>query len=97
MSEFKGTPGVWNFDPEMSEDDYYHIEIYSKDNSRVIGNVCDIDDAKLISAAPELLEALLRVRAQLDQAGVSPVAGSMNPVEDNYAFINQVIAKALGE
>jgi len=54
-------------------------------------------NALLMVTAPELLEALLRIRAQFDQAGISPVEGSLNPVEDNYAFINAVIAKALGE
>ena len=51
----------------------------------------------LIAAAPELLEACLRIQAQFRQAGIASVAGSLNPIEDNAAQIDAVILKALGQ
>lgn len=54
-------------------------------------------NAKLIAAAPELLEACLRIQAQLRQAGITSVAGSLNPAQDSAAQIDSAILKALGE
>jgi len=104
VSEFKGTMGPWEKDRNNTHTGQiatvHHclnndwVEIWSpnwpEDEEAQEAN------ANLIAAAPELLEALLRVRAQFDQAGISPVKGALNPVENNYAFINSVIAKALG-
>lgn len=53
--------------------------------------------AKLICAAPELLEACLRIQAQFRQAGVESKAGSLNPIEDSAAQIDAAISKALGQ
>lgn len=94
MKELKHEPGPWVLGGCSGR------MITTPDGYVGDGFIADVDtlaNARLIAAAPELLEALLRVRAQFDQAGYSPVAGSLNPVEDNYAFINSVIAKALGE
>lgn len=54
-------------------------------------------NANLIAAAPELLEACLRIQSQFRQAGVKPKAGSLNPIEDNAAQIDAAIDKALGQ
>lgn len=93
------TKGQWHYSYDNdsgNEDDFFH-EFFSIGSSHGhIGEIEKEEDARLVVAAPELLEALLRVRAQFDQAGISPVEGSLNPVENNYAFINSVIAKALG-
>ena len=54
-------------------------------------------NANLIAAAPELLEACLRLQAQFRQAGIESKAGSLNPIEDNAAQIDAVILKAWGQ
>lgn len=53
--------------------------------------------ASMFAAAPELLEACLRIQAQLSQAGVASVAGSLNPAEDAASQIDAAIKKALGQ
>lgn len=65
------------------------------------GNGCPegevMANATLATAAPELLEACLRIQAQFRQAGIESKAGSLNPIEDNAAQIDAVILKALGQ
>jgi hypothetical protein len=102
MKDFKGTPGPWQIlkdDGELKVIQKGSIEKGSgwRSYRPVCEEVFGTEDATLIAAAPDLLEALLRVRAQFSQAGFSPIAGSLNPVEDNFAFINSAIDKALGE
>lgn len=104
MSESKFTPGPWRAIKNSS-----YIEISSEHGG--IGDACmsghafDGGDcfgdtatanANLIAAAPELLEACLRIQAQFRQAGVESKAGSLNPIEDNAAQVDAVIFKALG-
>ena len=50
MKEFKGTPGLWHYDDELGG-------IYSK-GGQFVCDVTDKNNANLIAAAPELLEAL---------------------------------------
>jgi len=90
MKEFKGTKGPWIVRNRLTS-----IDVQMKGDE--IQDIGKIEDAYLIAAAPDLLEALLRTRAQYMQAGIDAIPGSLNPVEDNHDFINAAIAKALGE
>lgn len=101
MSEFKGASGPWSFHEEDGEGG----QIVVADNGDVVCVVGsymtsveeDFANGPLIAAAPELLEACLRIQAQFRQAGIASVAGSLNPIEDNAAQIDAVILKALGQ
>ena len=50
MKEFQGTPGPWHYDDELGG-------VYSK-GGQFVCDVTDKNNANLIAAAPELLEAL---------------------------------------
>lgn len=52
---------------------------------------------QLIAAAPELLEACLRMRNQLYAAGYEAEAGSIHPTKCLLAQVEDAIAKALGQ
>ncbi|MBN1085590.1 hypothetical protein JNO12_12650 [Erwinia aphidicola] len=97
----KFTPGPWKVNEigqHWNNKSLTHLEVtFGAYGECVCDTVYLRGDANLIAAAPDLIEALLRVRAQFSQAGISPIAGSLNPVEDNFAFINSAIDKALGE
>lgn len=109
MKEFKGTPSPWvrcKGSPKIIMSGYvfnvsegYLIgSVFGNDNSGFYANEDEAEaNARLIAAAPDLLEALLRTKAQYMQAGIDAVEGSLNPVENNHAFINAAISKALGE
>nr|WP_154927747.1 hypothetical protein [Pantoea agglomerans] len=105
MSEFKGTPGPWEV-----EDNTCYFSIESEGGG--IGDVCmsghvfDGGDclgstskanAYLIAAAPELLEACLRMRNQLQATGYEAEKGSLNPTKCLLAQVEEAISKALGQ
>ncbi|MGX9249690.1 hypothetical protein ACWXWI_02000 [Pantoea ananatis] len=54
-------------------------------------------NSHLIAAAPELLEACLRMRNQLYAAGYEPEENSLNPTKCLLAQVEFAIAKALGQ
>lgn len=54
-------------------------------------------DMALIAAAPELLEACLRMRNQLYAAGYEAEKGSMNPTKCLLAQVEEAIERALGQ
>lgn len=88
MSGFKGKPGPWHWEGKVlcnSE----HI---------VGGDGWAFNDAdkRLIAAAPELLEACLRMRNQLYAAGYEAEKDSLNPTKCLLAQVESAIAKALG-
>jgi len=66
MTEFKGTSGPWKVDKELSSrSGEWLISKDAGSRGRGIaiaetrsGTGCELDDARLIAAAPELLEAL---------------------------------------
>lgn len=96
MSNFKGTTGRWFVDNDG--------DVSSDERCEIVAGVAgcepseeDKANARLIAAAPELLEACLRIQAQFRQAGLESKAGSLNPIEDNAAQIDAVILKALGQ
>ncbi|AXH43461.1 hypothetical protein MZUP3_470 [Erwinia phage vB_EhrS_49] len=106
MSEFKGTPGPW--ERGGGENGGGELLVYC--NNSLGSAICDatshysvfdkrtkIANLDLMAAAPDLLEACLRIQAQFRQAGITSVAGSVNPAEDSSAQIDAAILKALGE
>lgn len=95
MKQFKGTPGEWN------AGEYYahsgacnisvggfslawvgHGNVYPHPN--LIKDICE-SNAKLMAAAPDLLEALIAVVRVADRA------------TDEFDMAREAIAKALGE
>lgn len=97
MKQFKGTQGEWGHSGRL-------IGVVSRDDDQSYGMVCDdfayvdfidgiteICNAKLIAAAPELLEAL-----QLCEKILSEIPLTVDKVED-LLFTREAIAKALGE
>jgi hypothetical protein len=92
MSAFKGTPVPWYLDGEG-------VRALVRDASGVIVAVRhrmpghkNETNMRLISAAPELLEALLDARKQLEQ-----YEEALNGEDYNSPRINAAIAKATGE
>ncbi len=101
MEGFKGTQGPWKVNTigqHWNNKSLTHIEVtFGEDGECVCDTVYQMADANLIAAAPDLLEACLRIQAQFSQAGVASVAGSLNPAEDAAAQIDAAIKKALGQ
>lgn len=107
--EQKHTPGPWYAVPNSSFIDiatapgcYSGKTIadtcssgYSFDNGDCINDETTVANAKLIAAAPELLEVCLRARSHLFAAGYEPEEGSMNPNACLLAQLINVIDKAL--
>lgn len=62
MKEFKGTPGPWSVNvigQHWNNKSLTHIEVtFGQDGECICDTVYNPSDAKLISAAPDLLEAL---------------------------------------
>lgn len=83
MKEFKGTPGPWSVNHH-----YNWIESENADRVVIVGSQDFSDnDANLIAAAPELLEALQDALHCYDKHGEYP----------EWDFARQAIKKALGE
>lgn len=104
MNEFKGTPGPWEIKPEEVDRPYIRIRGTRLGGRFKVANVLSPDydgvhhreadetraNARLIAAAPELLEALTTT---LDEIG--HWLSQQNPGLKEK--IDSVVAKALGE
>ena len=101
MKEFKGTPGPWvvnEIGQHWNNKALTHLEItFGEDGECICDTVYQREDANLIAAAPELLEACMRIRNQLYAAGYEAERGSLNPTRCLLNQIEEAINKALGE
>ena len=105
MSQAKHTPGPWEFEPSTPEDGVRCVFIFGakcKDGYRPeIGAVYGPQDAKafadarLIAAAPDLLDALGTLLNRLEGIGGEHVTG-MEGVDADLMKANAAIAKATG-
>ncbi|NWA63016.1 hypothetical protein HX773_19095 [Pantoea sp. B9002] len=99
MSEFRGTLGEWsafygsNGTLILNDEDECIASIGGRETTHEENDF----NAKLIAAAPHMLEALKRAQAQFWQAGIKADANSLNPIEELAARIDVVISKALGQ
>ncbi len=101
---FKGTPGPWERDQFGNVihgpiDGWGRKESVRVSGVALPGRVTPEYEAntQLVAAAPELLEACLRMRNQLYAAGYEAEAGSMHPTKCLLAQVEAAIAKALGQ
>lgn len=92
MTQFKGTPGPWRVNTigeHWNNPTLVHLEVtYGTDGECVCDTVYRCEDADLIAAAPELLEAL------------ETLVVFTTPTKRNAAVLNKAyaaIAKATGE
>lgn len=92
MTQFKGTPGPWRVNTigeYWNNPTLVHLEVtYGTDGECVCDTVYRREDADLIAAAPELLEAL------------ETLVVFTTPTKRNAAVLNKAyaaIAKATGE
>ena len=86
MTLKKHTPGPWTIQQELDGGPWYSIN-----STEEYGWVCQVPrpnhpDARLIAAAPEMLEALKVAREMLEE---------MRPHSDGLAQVRGAIAKAL--
>ena len=99
MDKFKGTPGPWSVNvigQHWNNKSLKHIEVtFGEDGECICDTVYSPDDAQLIAAAPDLLEALqkLRVYAE-DVCGACP---DDCHEEHPLMMASYVIDKALGK
>lgn len=89
MNTHATTKWTWEYSNDTGPDDDYFVEFYEIRNEKheLIGSAEDADDARLIAAAPELLEVLKYVRAVLPQDRWA---------DDAKKMIDAAIAKAEG-
>jgi hypothetical protein len=111
-SAAKHTPGTWAYDETtlsicrliVSVEDVKAFHVFPKtDEGHAIAYVpCDVDrkeqeaNARLITAAPDLLVLAKAIREQFPLAGVGSCKGSDNPLEDLLARAEAAIARAEG-
>ena len=99
MSGFKGMPGPWRAVDKRPYSDGFSI-FSGNQYVAFVGDSDGVTDylsnANLIAAAPELLEACLRMRNQLYAAGYEAEKDSLNPTKCLLAQVESAIAKALG-
>lgn len=103
--QFKGTPGPWEWagitQVATGRGHYY---IVPKNNPNADSAIAKStfggmskEDAQLIAAAPELLEALIRTQDIFDAAHALPKQEIIDRMHKEYDVVNTAIHKALGE
>src|SRR5690606_13914489 len=106
MSAFKGTPGPWEASDDLiqcADPDMAIGSVFPCDRDKIAygtgfayGEVTKAN-ARLIAAAPDLLEVAQRSADALRSAGIEPRATSDNPLEWLLHQTEAAIAKATGE
>ena len=99
MKEFKGTPGPWvvnDIGQHWNNKALAHLEItFGEDGGCICDTVYQREDANLIAAAPELLEALRQLRDYVED--VCAVSSSDCDKEHPLMLATAAINKALRE
>ncbi|MBN6350370.1 hypothetical protein JZM10_02675 [Providencia rettgeri] len=85
--EFKHTPAPWDLNKRQDG-----FNIVDGDNSGFVAHVPKQDNAHLIAAAPELLEALIELTESAKQA-----IDGLGDLSDAIDTAKAAIAKALGQ
>ncbi len=75
MSKLKHTPGPWEWEQTERVDTGLDVIIISE-GAKGVGWVYNIDDARLISAAPEMLEYLVK-QAKFEMLETDGVPGEL--------------------
>ena len=97
MSETKHTPGPWVVKSARSGfyvESQFDVIVESLDEYGRYGAIDDEANARLIAAAPELLEALSCLTAVV---GLTPIKGNLDALQEAYDMARAAIAKAKGE
>lgn len=109
MAQFKGTPGPWEIKPEEVDRPYIRIRGTRLGGRFKVANVLSPDydgvhhreadetraNARLIAAAPELLEALQMALEWIDAVPSDTLLPTMPGFDRDE--VNSIIIKALGE
>lgn len=98
MNEFEGVKWLHDGNGEVC------TEGYDSNGEHCIDHICNCEvvngvsiAGQLVSAAPEMLQACIRLRNQLYAAGYESKEKSLNPTEDLLYQTEQAINKALGK
>lgn len=95
----KHTPGPWHVAEEMDDDDnvLYTVEADNLPVADIYRKAEHEANARLIAAAPELLEALKELIAWDLESLPGEVSLGYSGIEQDIAHAKAAIAKALGE
>lgn len=93
MSESKHTPGPWRVEGPSPEGRNPNAGLWDVEGVTNVANACTLHDARLIAAAPELLEALKAAQSALAMM-IQPDAIKNSTVLDAFALATQAEAKA---
>lgn len=108
MNEFKGTPGPWRIGYSDGSGQTYILAGHASNPATVIrghsddygipGGVLNPDDARLIAAAPDLLEAAVQARGVLHTVlGEATDATAVEVLERRIQTLTYAIDKALSK
>lgn len=95
MNELTPGPWTWDYSNDVGPDDDYFIEFFEirNDKHELVGRADREADARLIAAAPDLLEALQRLLVSVESHEDAKTLGELGSIGQAYA----AIAKATGE
>lgn len=88
------TPGPWDVRPSFAGSQYLHIKSPTSDSVACTESEAD---ARLIAAAPELLEALKMANEMLKDCAEELCAAGMSPIVECIRESTKLIAKAEGK